>query len=84
MFIADADGRIRYINPSFELITGYSRSKTLGRNARTYSMHKDDSAVYDQMWKTLDSGSVWNGRFVMRKLDGTRAGNRGHGIAGEG
>ncbi len=71
IFIADADGRIRYINPSFELITGYSRSETLGRNARTYSRHKDNSAVYDQMWKTLDSGSVWNGRFVMRRLDGT-------------
>jgi len=71
MMITDVSGKILYVNPAFERITGYSPRETLGRNPRILKSGEHDAAFYEKMWATLRSGRVWKGRMVNRRKDGT-------------
>jgi PAS domain S-box-containing protein len=68
--ITDAEGRIEYVNPSFERITGYPRNEAVGRNMRILKSGKHDELFYGNMWETILRGDVWRGRFINRKKDG--------------
>ncbi|MDA8162533.1 MAG: PAS domain S-box protein, partial [Desulfobacteraceae bacterium] len=69
--ITDRDGTIRYVNPAFEKITGYSKEEAIGKNTRILKSGKHDEAFYKGMWDTLSRGGVWRGRFINKKKDGT-------------
>lgn len=71
MMITDVTGRILYVNPAFERITGYSAQETLGRNPRILKSAEHDAAFYEKMWAMLRSGRVWKGRIINRRKDGT-------------
>ncbi|HEY7389831.1 MAG TPA: ATP-binding protein [Bryobacteraceae bacterium] len=71
ILITDPDGIIVYCNPSFELLTGYSRAEALGQNPRFLKSGRHDPAFYETLWQTIKSGRVWTGRIVNRKKDGT-------------
>ncbi|MCK5064317.1 MAG: PAS domain S-box protein, partial [Candidatus Fermentibacteraceae bacterium] len=69
--ITDAEGRIQYVNPAFERITGYSRMEAIGQNPRILQSGKHDDIFYRKMWDTLTRGETWSGRFINRKKDET-------------
>lgn len=69
--ITDARGTIQYVNPAFEQVTGYRREEVIGSNPRILKSGMHDASFYRDMWETLSSGSVWHGRFINRKKDGT-------------
>ncbi len=69
--ITDVHGKIEYVNPAFEMITGYTLDETLGKNPRMLKSGLQDHAFYENLWSTLLSGNTWSGRFVNRKKDGT-------------
>ncbi len=69
--ITDTDGRIEYVNPAFETITGYSRSEAIGQNPRILKSGEQDAAVYTDLWDTITSGETWTGRLINQKKDGT-------------
>jgi PAS domain S-box-containing protein len=71
VIVTDTGGIIVYVNPAFERITGYSRADVIGQNPRILKSGKHDSAFYEQMWATINSGSVWRGRISNVKKDGT-------------
>jgi PAS domain S-box-containing protein len=71
IFITDAEGIIRYCNPSFEQATGYAREEALGRNPRFLKSGRHDAVFYETLWQTIKGGGVWTGRIVNRKKDGT-------------
>jgi PAS domain S-box-containing protein len=71
ILITDAEGNIQYCNPSFERLTGYSRSEVLGRNPRFLKSGKHDPEFYRNLWTTIKSGGVWTGRITNKKKDGT-------------
>lgn len=64
IFITDKDGLIQYVNPAFELITGYSRNDILGENPRLLKSGEHDQAFYRDMWETISSGNVWHGSII--------------------
>lgn len=64
IFITDKDGLIQYVNPAFELITGYSRNDILGENPRLLKSGEHDEAFYRDMWETISSGNVWHGSII--------------------
>jgi len=70
IFITDVDGTIRYVNPAFEKITGYSRDDVLGAQPRILKSGVQDNAFYADMWTTILSGNNWVGAFTNRKKDG--------------
>jgi PAS domain S-box-containing protein len=71
VMITDTEGTILYVNPAFEQVSGYSRAEAIGRNPRILKSEKQDDTFYDELWKTLAAGGVWEGRLVNRRKDGT-------------
>ena len=69
--ITDTEGRIEYVNPAFERITGYPREEANGRNIRILKCGKHDESFYRSMWETISRGEVWKGRLTNRRKDGT-------------
>ena len=69
--VTDTQGKIEYVNPAFERITGHSREEAIGSNMRILKSGKHDEKFYKEMWATLSKGEVWQGRFVNKKKDGT-------------
>jgi PAS domain S-box-containing protein len=69
--ITDADGRIEYVNPAFERISGYTRDEVLGQNPRLLRSGHQGEEFYRQMWATLNAGQTWHGRMINRRKDGT-------------
>jgi PAS domain S-box-containing protein len=71
ILITDTGGNIQYCNPSFEQVTGYSRTEVLGRNPRFLKSGAHDALFYKDLWETISSGRVWTGRIRNRKKNGT-------------
>ena len=69
--ITDTEGRIEYVNPSFERITGYPQKEAVGQNMRILKSGKQDEMFYRNMWETISRGEVWRGHFINKKKDGT-------------
>ncbi len=69
--VTDENGRIQYVNPSFEKMTGYDRSEVAGESLRVLKSGEYDPYFYDGMWDTLQEGKVWSGRLDNIKKDGT-------------
>ena len=67
----DIEGRITYVNPAFEKITGYTRDEAIGRRPSLLQSGRHDKAFYDRMWRTLTAGLVWRGQLVNRRKDGS-------------
>lgn len=70
-FLTDTKGTILYVNPAFEVLTGYSREEAVGKNASLLKSGEQTPAFYREMWSALRSGGHWAGRIVNRRKDGT-------------
>jgi PAS domain S-box-containing protein len=71
--IIEADGRIRYVNPAFEELTGYSAAEAIGRTAAMLlrcDAHPPE--YFEAMEETVRRGEVWRGPVVSRRRDGQR------------
>ncbi len=68
--ITDPDGTIRYVNPAFERTTGYTRAEIVGQNPRILKSGEQNEGFYQELWETITSGRVWNGRMVNRRKNG--------------
>lgn len=69
--ITDVQGRIEYVNPAYEKITGYTLAEIMGQSPSILKSGKHDVDFYREMWATLKRGEVWSGHFVNRKKDGS-------------
>ncbi len=69
--ITDTQGRILYVNPVFERVTGYSRAEAIGQNPRLLKSNRQESAFYRELWAKINAGEVWRGRFINKNKDGT-------------
>jgi PAS domain S-box-containing protein len=69
--ITDAQGRIVYVNPAFEKVSGYAAAEAIGQNPRILQSRRQPPAFYQRLWETLHRGEHWHGRFVNRRKDGT-------------
>ena len=68
--ITSPDGTIQYVNPAFETITGYSRKEVLGKNPRFLKSGQHDDSFYSSLWKTIQTGNIWEGRFINKRKNG--------------
>ncbi len=70
--ITDPEGRIEWVNPAFEALTGYSAEEALGKNPRELvKSGQHDRAFYAGLWDTILDGRVWRGEIVNRRKDGS-------------
>ena len=70
--LTDLDGNIRYVNPMFEKITGYTFEEMNGKNPRILRSENAvyPSGYYEKLWETIGNGNTWNGEFLNRKKNG--------------
>ncbi|MDZ8117953.1 PAS domain S-box protein [Pontiella agarivorans] len=69
--IMDLKGFIQYVNPAFETVTGFTPAEAVGRNLAIIKSGRHDDLFYSNIWKTIESGTSWNGRIVNRHKDGS-------------
>ncbi len=69
--ITDLDGRIEYVNPRFEVITGYTAEEVKGRTPSLLSSGEMPKEGYQQLWQTILAGQTWHGEFHNKRKDGT-------------
>ena len=70
VIIADAAGRIEYVNPKFTQVTGYASAEVLGQNPRILKSGETPPREYQRLWETITSGGEWRGEFHNKKKDG--------------
>ena len=69
--ITDRTGRIQYVNPAFEQVTGYARADAEGGTLHLLDSGRHDEAFYQEIRDALQRDGVWRGRLINRKKDGT-------------
>ncbi|MEW5806829.1 MAG: PAS domain S-box protein [Acidobacteriota bacterium] len=70
VLITDAKGIIEYVNPSFKLITGYTREEIIGKTPAILKSGKHDQPFYERLWKTILSARTYKGIIINAKKNG--------------
>jgi len=70
IIITDADNVIQYVNPAFEVTTGYRSDEVVGQRTSVLASGKHDPQFYQDLYSTLARGEVWRGRFNNRAKNG--------------
>jgi len=68
--VTDRYGLIEYVNPAFEMLTGYSRDEVCKKTPRILKSGEQGPDVYHEMWRTILTGNVYRGILVNRKKNG--------------
>jgi len=71
VIITNTNGEIQYVNKKFEEVTGYSKSEVIGKTPRILKSGLTSEAEYKELWKTINSGLVWEGEFKNKRKDGS-------------
>jgi len=69
--ITDAQGRMIYVNPAFERVTGFSREELIGRDPGLISSRKYPREFWSRVWGIISAGKVWTGEIENRRKDGS-------------
>jgi len=68
--IADRKGRILYVNPACEAVTGWKREELQGKTPAVFKSGLHSREFYQELWQTILSGKTWEGIFINRKRNG--------------
>ncbi|QFR50174.1 diguanylate cyclase [Sulfurimonas lithotrophica] len=67
----DLHGKITKVSQAFSDISGYSKNELLGKS-HNILRHKDmPSSTYKELWKTIQSGNIWEGEIKNKRKDGS-------------
>lgn len=68
--VADASGRITYVNDKFCEVSGYSPGELVGNNHRMLRSGEHPPEFYIGMWSVLLAGKTWQGEICNQRKDG--------------
>jgi PAS domain S-box-containing protein len=68
--ITDINGKMIYVNPAFEMASGFSQDELLGQNPSIFSSKRHSQKFWDKMWETISAGKVWVGDVENKKKNG--------------
>ncbi len=66
----NVQGNIVYVNDKFCSISGHSREELIGQNHRMVKSGEHSTEFYNNLWKTISSGSPWHGEVRNLTKDG--------------
>jgi PAS domain S-box-containing protein len=70
VIIMNRSGVMEYVNPAFEVVTGYSRREAIGQTLGILKSEQQAGELYEEMWNTVLSGNVFRGIVMDRKKNG--------------
>ncbi len=70
VILTDKHGKIEYLNPKFERLTGYKLDDIKGMNPRVLKSGETSAEDYSRLWNTVRKGETWRGIFHNRKKNG--------------
>ncbi|MGH9513822.1 MAG: ATP-binding protein [Terriglobales bacterium] len=68
--ITNLSGIIEYVNPGFEVLTGYSKNEALGNSLRILQSPDEAPQVYENIWRAVVAGDTFRGNVAGRKRNG--------------
>ena len=69
--VTDTEGKIEYVNPSFEKITGYTYTEAVNNSPGIVASGLHKSEFYKHMWETIAAGESYSNIFINRRKDGS-------------
>ena len=70
VILTDRQGVIQYVNPAFEMTTGYGKDEALGQTPRILKSGLHDAEFYREMWAQFAHGLPFKGMVINRKKTG--------------
>jgi sigma-B regulation protein RsbU (phosphoserine phosphatase) len=70
VILTNTQGVIQYVNPAFEVTSGYGREEAVGKTPRILKSGLHDAEFYRQMWARLAQGLPFKGMVINRKKTG--------------
>lgn len=70
VMITNNKGKIVFVNPAFEKITGYSSLEAKKYTPKILKSGKTSNETYKEFWDTVLTGKVWRGTFFNRRKNG--------------
>jgi len=70
VLVTDPDGRIVYVNPAFERMTGYACSELAGRTPAVLKSGMHEADFYRRLWTALLAGQEFRALFANRRKSG--------------
>lgn len=72
ILITNADAKIIFVNPAWEVLTGYTFEEVKGENPRILQSGKTPQQYYKQLWHSLAKGEPFTSEAVIdRRKDGS-------------
>jgi len=72
IIITDTEAKIIYVNPKWELLTGYKLSEVQGKNPNIFKSGKTHDHVFEEMWNSLKNNKeFYTDELVNKRKDGT-------------
>lgn len=68
--ITDHNGTITLVNDKFCELSLYSRDELIGQNHRIVNSGYHTKEFFQEMWRTISSGEIWNGEIQNKTKDG--------------
>lgn len=69
--ITDTNGKIIFANDNFKNVSQYSEEELLGKTHNIVRSGNHSRAFFEDMWKTITTGSLWRGEISNRAKDGS-------------
>ncbi len=67
----DARGVITYVNENFQKVSKYSEEELIGKTHRIVKSDEHDKNFFEDIWKTITSGEIWEGIIKNKAKDGS-------------
>ena len=72
ILIANTEGLVEYVNPSFEKVSGFTDDEIVGTHVNRFRSDVHDDQFFEAVGQTLKLGRVWRGHLTLERSDGTR------------
>jgi two-component system, cell cycle sensor histidine kinase and response regulator CckA len=70
ILVTNSEGVIEYVNPAFEIVTGYSQQEIAGKNLSILKSELQAPLLYRELWETIRTGDIHRAIVVNRKKNG--------------